>query len=140
MNIMPMDQSQDNILVDKDDSQQNNIQVFSQEFSFSGPLPPPQVLAQYEKILPGSAEKIMDNAARQSQHRMDLENKVVHSDVSNSRLGLIFGLIMGLAGFTAAVLVARFGKETASSIIGGGTLVALVGSFIYGSRGKNIEK
>ena len=61
------------------------IQIISQEFSFSGPLPPPQVLASYDKIVPGSAAKIIDATMHQSQHRMELESKFVQWDCSSPR-------------------------------------------------------
>ena len=69
-----------------------------------------------------------------------MESKVIEVDIHNSRLGLYFAFIIGLSGFAASILVAKLGFGTASSIIGGGTLVALVGAFIYGSRGKNMGK
>ena len=51
-----------------------------------------------------------------------------------------FVLIIAIAGFVACVLLAKLGYGTASSIIGGGTIVALVGSFVYVSQGKNYEQ
>ncbi len=118
----------------------DEFELIAASFSFSGPLPPPGVLAEYERIVPGSAEKVINLTMDQARHRMDLETRVVDSDINDSRMGLIFAFLTGLAGFAAAVLVAKLGYGTASSIIGGGTLVALVGAFIYGLRGKNMEK
>ena len=37
--------------------------------SFSGPLPPPEVLEHYERIAPGTAERLLAMAESQSAHR-----------------------------------------------------------------------
>ena len=41
--------------------------------SFSGPLPPPQILEKYESIVPGSADRIIGMAEKQSEHRRSIE-------------------------------------------------------------------
>jgi len=45
--------------------------------SFSGPLPPPQALREYDQIVPGLATRIVAQAERQTEHRISLEAKVV---------------------------------------------------------------
>ena len=37
--------------------------------ALSGPLPPPEMLAQYEEILPGAAERILRQNARRSERQ-----------------------------------------------------------------------
>jgi uncharacterized membrane protein len=59
-----------------------------------GPLPPPEILKQYDIALPGGAERIMALAERQSAHRQELEKKVVDSNCRNERLGTILGFIL----------------------------------------------
>jgi uncharacterized membrane protein len=44
---------------------------------FSGPLPPPEILAQYNEIVPGAAERILKMAEEQSAHRRGLEDKTI---------------------------------------------------------------
>ena len=55
---------------------------------------------------------------------------------SNSKLGLIFGFIIALAGLICATLLIMTEHQTSGAIIGGGTLAGLVALFIYGSRGQ----
>ncbi len=43
----------------------------------SGPLPPPEILENYNNILPGSAEHIIKMAETQQLHRHTLETKTV---------------------------------------------------------------
>ncbi|MGH7200157.1 MAG: DUF2335 domain-containing protein [Planctomycetaceae bacterium] len=46
---------------------ESRISIVSQEFS--GPLPHPAVLQQYEEIQPGFADRILRMAEQQGQHR-----------------------------------------------------------------------
>jgi len=72
---------------------QGNIISMEMRSSFSGPLPPPQILADYERTMPGAADRIFKLA--EAEQRADHK-----SDVRGSWLGLIaFLAILGLSGF-----------------------------------------
>ena len=107
---------------------------------FNGPLPPPVVLEKYNEIIPGAAERIIAMAEEQAKHRKELEVKVINSDVGNSKLGLWFGLIIGLAGLAASVIVIIYGEQIVGGVLGIGTLGSLVGVFVYGSQKRNQER
>lgn len=131
-NNLPTNQRQNNI--------SQNRQIITQVESFSGPIPHPQILSEYERIVPGSAAKILDMAVSQSEHRKSLEIKVISTNINNSKLGLWFGLIIGLAGICAGTILSLHDKQIAGSVIGGGALVSLVGVFIYGSQQRQKER
>jgi uncharacterized membrane protein len=114
------------------------IQVTAQ--SSSGPLPHPAILAQYNEIVPGAAERIIAMAEVQTQHRQQLEKAVIESDIRNSRLGLHYGLIIGLVAVLGGVACIVMGHEVGGSIVGGTGLTGLVGVFVYGSRQKQKER
>ena len=40
---------------------------------FSGPIPPPNIIKGYEEVLPGSADRILAMAEKQSNHRQEME-------------------------------------------------------------------
>jgi len=61
--------------------------------SFSGPLPPPAMLAQNNDVVPNGAERIMVTADKQQLHRQELEHCVVHRNAVDQRIGLILGFI-----------------------------------------------
>ncbi len=69
--------------------------------SFSGPLPPPNILEGYEKIIPGAADRIITMAEKQSNHRQSLENIIIRSNTRNESIGmwLAFILTIGLMCF-----------------------------------------
>ena len=114
--------------------------VLHQSQSFSGPLPSPDALAKYEQVVRGAAERIIAMAEQQASHRQDLESKVIRSDISNSRLGLWFGLIIGLAGIFSGTFLVYMGYAVSGTLLGGATIVSLVGVFVYGSQGRKVER
>lgn len=107
---------------------------------YAGPLPPPELLVQYNQTVPDAAERIIIMAESQSGHRQELESKVIESDIKNSRLGLHYGLIIGLAAVIGGTICIASGYEVGGSIIGGTGLTGLVGVFVYGSRSKRKER
>jgi len=87
---------------------------------FSGPLPHPSILAKYETIQKGSADRIIKMAEQQSEHRRDLERNIVGATIRYEYLGIWFAGILTIifmgAGFylilrdkTAIGFLAAFG-------------------------------
>ena len=74
--------------------------------TFSGPLPPPIWLAEYERIHPGTASRLLDQAEAEARHRRSLAE---HRQRAESRYGsrgqwMAFGLSLtslGIAGWLA---------------------------------------
>lgn len=112
----------------------------AQSISYSGPLPVPAHLAQYEEILPGAAERILKMAEEQSIHRRALESKVINSGVADSKKGLWFGFFIGLSGFLVVGYCAHLGFQILAGIIAALDLGSLVGVFVYGSRQRKAER
>jgi len=127
-----------------DESLNSKIEIserhIEQTVSFQGPLPPPDALSAYNKIVPGAAETIIGMAVSQSEHRQYLEKKVIESDINNSKLGLWFGLFIALCGMGSAIYCASIGQSIIGSILGGGTLAMLVSTFVYGSQSRKKER
>ena len=107
---------------------------------WSGPLPPPQLLAQYDEIVPGAAERILVMAETQSLHRQSLEAKVIASGITNSKYGLIFGFILGLIDIIGGAWLVYHGHQVVGSIFGGLYLVGVIGVFVYGSQQRKKER
>jgi uncharacterized membrane protein len=114
------------------------VQIIQPEFS--GPLPPPTILAQYDRIVPGAAERIITMAEEQSRHRRSMESQRVVSDITDARLGLRYGLVIGLAAIIGGVTISLAGHPIVGTIFGGAFIVALVGTFVYGSQQRGRER
>ncbi len=79
-------------------------------------------------------------AERQSAHRQELEKKAVSAQTRDSLLGLIFGLVIGLAAIAGGVICILNGHEIGGTILGGTGLASLVGVFVYGSKQRRAER
>jgi len=94
-----------------------------------GSLPSATQLARLERVVPGSAARILDRWDRQLEHRQQLESR-----------GLTYAFRIALAGLTVSLITILAGivtRQTGGIIAGGavGTidLVALVYAFIRAS-------
>lgn len=114
--------------------QQAHLQVHE------GPLPTPEVLFQYNQIVPGAAERIVAMAESQANHRQKLELIAVKSGSRDSLLGLIFGLIIGLSAIIGSIITILAGQAESGAAIGITGLASLVGVFVYGSRQRRLER
>lgn len=121
---------------------------------FSGPLPPAEMLDEYERIYPGAAKIIFDWVAEESayrrnemmkdaEHRRDMERQ----DALRSFLGLACGIIIVLAGIGATVWLGLTGHEATASLLGITDIGAVAAVFVYGTsvnrgrlRFKSIDK
>jgi uncharacterized membrane protein len=107
--------------------------------SFSGPLPRPADLQEYEKVMSGAADRIFKMAESQSQHRQSLEKIVVSGNSKRAFCGLFVGAFVALCALGSSVFLIFNGHELAGSVIGGIDLVALVSVFVYGSVNRQQE-
>ena len=105
-----------------------------QEKSHSGPLPDAETLIKYDSVIPEGADRIMKMAENQQSHRISIESSLLSSQSYQSKLGQIFGLIIGLAGIGCGTYLASIGQDVVGSIIAGGTVVSLVSVFVLGKK------
>lgn len=99
-------------------------------------LPDPEFLEKYEKILPGSADRILSIIEKQIQHRQDLQNKKLRKHHIETRLGQILGFIIGIFAISAGSYTALQGAEIPGGFIGTAGVVGLVAVFVIGSNKK----
>lgn len=98
------------------------------------PVPPPEVVKGYLDFYPEAAQKFFQWAEEESRHRRTLDDKLVESQVEDSRRGITCGLIVSLAGLALAAFAVWMHEPWVAGIIGGGTLVALARAFIVGKN------
>jgi len=117
----------------------SSIQILE---SHSGPLPKPEMLEKYDKVVPGAGERIIVMAEEQAKHRQKLEEKVVFSKSGDSRLGVWFAFILAFTSIICGCFLIYNNKsvEGLSTIIT--AIAALVGTFIFGKyqEKKELEK
>ncbi|MDQ7003062.1 MAG: DUF2335 domain-containing protein [Ghiorsea sp.] len=60
-------------------------QEIREETFHSGPIPAPEMLAAYSKIIPNAPERILAMAEIESQHRQDLEKKTLSANINDRK-------------------------------------------------------
>lgn len=114
------------------------IKTFLQHFS--GPLPPPEAFAKYDQTLTGAADRILTMAEKQQGNRLEMQNKILKSDIINEKLGLLFGFLIALSAIGGGVYCAHIGQTWAAVAIGGGGVAGLVAAFVQGTRARKPKK
>jgi hypothetical protein len=79
-------------------------------------------------------------AESQANHRQALEVKALSFEGRNSLLGIVAGWFFGTLGLLVAGFCIYTGHDAAGGAIGGVSLCSLVGTFVYGTRERRIER
>ena len=111
---------------------------------FSSPLPPPELLLNYENTKPGLIQKIIEMTEVESNHRRAFEKEKLLAEVNNLQRGdellaraQIFAFVISIATIIGGCATAIFGAEIAGSIIGTSGIVGIIAAFLKNSkRGK----
>ena len=108
--------------------------------SWEGPLPPPQTLEGYERVIPGAANGILELVERQSEHRMQMEKALISGDSRRSYLGLIAGFLLSGVVIGGGIYLVATDHDWAGASMIGVSLVGLASVFVYGSRGRRDDQ
>lgn len=84
----------------------------------SGPLPPPEVLKQYETIMPGATNRIFEMAEEEASHRRKVKEDCVRIESRDSLLGIIFAACLCIGTIVAGVVIALNVPSTAGTVMG----------------------
>lgn len=114
--------------------------------SWSGPVPPPEVVARYEEIQPGLADRMFRMAEKQSEHRQEMEKISVNAQAADiaaerqeRRRGQYFGFGIAIAFIIAGTIAIVYGTTSAQimgGIFGGGGAIGMVSLFVIGREKK----
>ncbi len=127
---------------DENDSSKQLAKEITQviEQKFIGPIPPPNIIAGYEDVIPGSADRILSMAERQSSHRQQMELREIKAESRDSLLGVIFAFMLGAGCILACVVMVISVPSAAGAICGSVIGVTGIGSIVTGflrnTRGK----
>ncbi len=128
--------------------QRREAHITSIQTTFSGPLPPPEMLRAYNEIEPGLAREIIELAKVEADHRQIIEKnesaaavqialEEANANTEDMRRGYLegffgqcFAFVFGVFALTCATYLAINGAQTTACIIGGGGLVAIISAFL----------
>ena len=72
--------------------------------TYSGPLPHPAILQQYEAIQPGFAERLLRMAEREQDHQHEMEKASAEAAATSERRGTWSALIVALCALSLPVI------------------------------------
>jgi len=112
----------------KPNNEAREVSVSAQRQAFSGPLPPPEILKQYQQLSPDLVNRIITLAEDEAQARRKLESDTLQANIEISKKtsserakGQIFGFSIGIVGLLSSVALASLGATVAASIVGSST-------------------
>ena len=91
--------------------EQTRVEAMFHGQSFSGPLPHPDLLIEYNNAVPDAAERILRMAETQAAHRQDIERRVVRSNTLNQAMGTIFAFLTIIGALASLVTVFIKGRS-----------------------------
>jgi uncharacterized membrane protein len=116
--------------------QSRRTTIQAQAVSFQGPIPPPELLREYNEIVPNGADRIVKMAEAQSSHRIDLESIVIKGDDRRADRGLYTGFTIGIVMLVLSFIMVMYGHGVEGTIFGTADLAGLIGIFVYGRNVK----
>ena len=97
---------------------------------WSGPLPPPAALDEFNRIVPGGAERIFAQFEAEGTHRRELERRQSKFVVRDVHIGQALAGLFALSGLAVSAFAIYYDKPWAATIIGGGTIGPIVYAFL----------
>jgi uncharacterized membrane protein len=97
---------------------------------WSGPLPPPAALDEFNRIVPGGAERIFAQFEAEGARRRELERRQSKFVVRDVHIGQGLAGLFALSGLAVAALAIVYNAPWAATIIGGGTIGPIVYAFL----------
>jgi len=79
-----------------------------------GPLPDPQTLREYDKVVPGAAERIIQMAEKEVDHRRDIQRRALDAQIDDNKVARIQ---TRRGQFLGAGVVVLFGGATIYALI-----------------------
>jgi len=123
--------------------QPNNTRVIANQTISqytSGPIPNAEQLDEYNRVLPGAADRILTMAEKQSEHRQIIEKKVIFSGAFRATFGVICAAVLCILFLAGGVWCIINDHDNAGTAIVVTSLVSLVTTFIYGTHSQRNER
>lgn len=104
------------------------------EERFSGPLPHPKHLREYEDICPGAADRIIKMGESNLAHAQILQTTALQGDIADVKAGRAYGFWALLALIGSAGVATYLGHELIAGAFLGTGVLGVVGQLIQGRR------
>lgn len=95
------------------------LTIIKEQSFFSGPLPPPELFEQYEQILPGSANRILEMAEKEQNIRKERINSLLSIGKLRICGSIAISVILILGFIMAGIYCAKIGQPIVGGVLGG---------------------
>ncbi len=127
----------------------NNSELSIAQSEFSGPVPKPDDLKEYDKMIPNGAERFMIMAEKEQEYRHRINLEIIEDDKRAFKRHFISKIIGQVFGFMALLLLIGLcwfafekGYSKEATRIATWSIISVVGLFITGRlilRSKKIK-
>src|SRR3990167_310888 len=99
---------------------------------FTCPLPYPEHFAEYDRVLPGAADRILARAEKEQTHRHAMETTAREHDLAEQRARFAIIEVQQRQGFALALLGQAGAFVLAAGALAGGLYVIAIGRDVAG--------
>lgn len=109
----------------------DNLSVVEAKYAFSGPIPPPEAMERYERVVPGAADRIISMAETEQKHRHAYEEKEQSNSYRVICVTVIFAFmaLIIVCGIVVFAIIRGMEGTAIATILG--AVASIVGLFIY---------
>lgn len=111
---------------------EQKVQVAMRMESYRGPMPSPEYMAQYDKIVPGCARMIVDEFQANSRHSRAMDLHGITGMIKRDARAQWMAFILVLVGFGLVWELASAGREKTAIAVATMLLGGIVTAFLAG--------
>jgi uncharacterized membrane protein len=107
--------------------------------AWAAPLPPPSVLADYDRVVPGLGLAMSQGMVDEGHTRRQIRRAAAAAEIADTRetrrqegRGQVFGFVIGVVSLVLGFTAIMCNHDWAGAIIGGGGLAGIVSVFVTG--------
>ncbi|MDT7514691.1 DUF2335 domain-containing protein [Rhodoferax mekongensis] len=89
---------------------------------YQGPIPHPNVLAGFDDLVPGTAQRLIDLAVNESEHRRNMERLAISANIENQSRNI------AIAEYQSKAVVI---SDAVSQVLGASVTLACVAGAVY---------
>lgn len=113
--------------------------VLTAQQAWSGPLPHPETLHQFDAIVENGAERIFHQWEHEAAHRRTYETKALSAHIWMDAMGRIMAFVFAMSTLGLAAWFATIGQSWIAALFGGGTIAAVATALIKERSGKRSQ-
>lgn len=120
-----------------DPSPDNGISIVQTQELWHGPLPHPQIVEEFRRLIPDAPERIFRQWEDQSRHRREYERRALEASIRKDRIGQFAAITFALVALAVVAFAIWQGQPWVAGVLGGSMIVAVVGAFLYERRSRD---